>query len=82
MDLFIKLHILVLMNTIFKKVMGILDNTNTKSVPQKGADFFLEKQEIELVLLIIKDATFKGEQLENLYNVVYKLQQQYLQQTS
>jgi hypothetical protein len=82
LDLFIKLHILVLMNTIFKKVMGILDSMNTKSVPQKGADFFLEKQEIELVLLIIKDATFKGEQLENLYNVVYKLQQQYLQQTS
>jgi hypothetical protein len=70
------------MNTIFKKVMGILDNMNTKSVPQKGADFFLEKREIELILLIIKDATFKGEQLENLYNVVYKLQQQYLQQTS
>lgn len=61
--------------------MGILQNFNnndTKSVSQKEADFSLNKQEIELVLLLIKDCTFKGEQLENLYNVVYKLQQQYL----
>lgn len=64
---------------IFKQVMSILNNMNPKSVSQKEADFFLEKQEIELILLIIKDGTFRGEQLENLYNTVYKLQQQYLQ---
>jgi hypothetical protein len=72
-------------NILIKEVMGILQNFNnndTKSVSQKEADFSLNKQEIELVLLLIKDCTFKGEQLENLYNVVYKLQQQYLQQTS
>jgi hypothetical protein len=68
-------------NILIKEVMGILQNFNnndTKSVSQKEADFSLNKQEIELVLLLIKDCTFKGEQLENLYNVVYKLQQQYL----
>lgn len=64
---------------IFKQVMSILNKLNQKSVSQKEADFFLEKQEIELILLIIKDGTFRGEQLENLYNTVYKLQQQYLQ---
>ena len=64
---------------IFKQVMSILNKLNQKSVSEKEADFFLEKQEIELILLIIKDGTFRGEQLENLYNTVYKLQQQYLQ---
>lgn len=35
------------------------------------------KQEIELILLMIKDASFKGEHVETIYNLVYKLQQQY-----
>jgi hypothetical protein len=64
---------------IVKQVMSLINKTNPKSVSEKEADFFLEKQEIELILLIIKDGSFRGEQLENLYNTVYKLQQQYLQ---
>jgi hypothetical protein len=64
---------------IVKQVMSLINKINSKSVSEKEADFFLEKQEIELILLIIKDGTFRGEQLENLYNTVYKLQQQYLQ---
>ena len=35
------------------------------------------KQEIELLLLTIKDSSFKGEHVETIYNLVYKLQQQY-----
>jgi len=35
------------------------------------------KQEIELILLMVKDANFKGEHVETIYNLVYKLQQQY-----
>ena len=44
---------------IFKQVMSILNKPNPKSVSEKEADFFLEKQEIELILLIIKDPTNK-----------------------
>lgn len=38
----------------------------------------LNKQEIELLLGLIKQSHFQGESLENLYNLVLKLQQQYL----
>ncbi len=44
----------------------------------KKDDFSLEKQEIEFMLILIKNSTFKGENLELLYNLTYKLQQQYL----
>jgi hypothetical protein len=38
----------------------------------------LNKQEIELLLGLIKQSHFQGESLESLYNLVLKLQQQYL----
>jgi hypothetical protein len=38
----------------------------------------LTKQEIEFLLLLIKQSSFQGESLESLYNLVLKLQQQYL----
>jgi len=36
-------------------------------------------QEIQMLLLLIKESTFKGEQVEVVYNLVYKLQQQYIE---
>lgn len=41
----------------------------------------LTPQEIEHLLLLIKQSTFKGEQIEVVYNLVFKLQQQYLDKT-
>ena len=38
----------------------------------------LTKQEIEFLLILIKQSSFQGESLESLYNLVLKLQQQYL----
>jgi len=38
----------------------------------------LNKQEIEYLLLLIKDTKFLGEHLEILYNIVIKLQNQHL----
>jgi hypothetical protein len=38
----------------------------------------LTKQELEFLLVLIKQSSFQGESLENLYNLVLKLQQQYL----
>lgn len=40
----------------------------------------LTREEINYVLGIIKDTTFKGSEIERLYNIVYKLQSQYLKQ--
>ena len=58
--------------------MSIIDKLKTKSTPEP--DFSLTKSDIEFLLVIIKDASFKGESVEQLYNIVYKLQQQYLKQ--
>ena len=58
--------------------MGILDKITQGSSSQKEEDFSLEKHEIEFILLMLKESTFKGEYVEVLYDIAYKLQQQYL----
>jgi len=39
----------------------------------------LNKQELELLLIVIKNATIKGEQVEAFYNLIIKLQNQHTQ---
>ena len=53
---------------------------NKEEEPQKAPlpnSSIFTKQEFELILLMIKDANFKGEHVEIIYNLVYKLQQKY-----
>lgn len=38
----------------------------------------LTASEVEFLLLVIKNSSFKGEQLEMVYNTVLKLQEQYI----
>jgi hypothetical protein len=38
----------------------------------------LSKQEIEFLLTLVKNSTFKGDMIEIVYNTVYKLQDQYI----
>lgn len=45
--------------------------------PQSIINENLGKQEIEFLLKLIKDITFKGEDIELLYNLILKLQNQY-----
>ena len=60
--------------------MGIIQNLTKQNSPQKNEEnFSLNKAELEFLLLLVKRSTFVGEQIEDVYNVVYKLQQQYLQ---
>lgn len=67
--------------------MGLRDNISIeKSSSQTEGDFLLKavnnndlnRREIELILSLIKQSNFRGDQLENLYNTVIKLQNQYL----
>jgi hypothetical protein len=61
--------------------MSILDRIKPpQPEPQPKPEFVLDKHEIELLLVLIKTSTFIGEQVEDLYSTVYKLQQQYLLQ--
>ena len=44
-------------------------------LPTSGVN--LSKEETEILLLTIKEMSFKGEHIEKVYNLVYKLQQYY-----
>tara|TARA_R110000796_G_scaffold26300_1_gene73194 strand:+ start:78 stop:266 length:189 start_codon:yes stop_codon:yes gene_type:complete len=59
--------------------MGLRDSFN-KQKQENTQDSSLTKQELEFLLVLIKQVTFKGEDVELLYNVVNKIQQQYTNQ--
>jgi hypothetical protein len=75
------------LNKILKKVMGFkATNLNIKDQPQENHQTSLSPeqlniQEIEILLSLIKRSTFLGEDVEIIYNMVIKLQNQYLDQT-
>jgi hypothetical protein len=58
--------------------MAIIEKQKQNSSPANGEEFLLNQQELEFLLVLIKESTFRGAQLEEVYNTVYKLQQQYL----
>ena len=63
--------------------MSIINKLNNNSSPvtqTNREEYILIQQEIEYLLELIKNSMFKGEQLETVYNIVYKLQQQYVLQ--
>lgn len=60
--------------------MGLLgkiknNNTNDKSGEVSNASLDLSKQELEIILSGLGEASFKGRQLELLYKLVIKLQE-------
>jgi hypothetical protein len=61
--------------------MGILDRITQKSIVPEINLNQLSIQEIEVLLSMIKRTTFLGEDIEHLYNLVVKLQNQYTEQT-
>ena len=62
--------------------MGLLEKIGVQSTPQvPGVSNQLTSGEIEVLLSLIKRSNFLGEDIEPLYNMVLKLQNQYLEQT-
>ena len=57
--------------------MSILDKIRTSSSSEDQSLNQLTIQEIEVLLSMIKRTTFLGEDIEPLYNLVAKLQNQY-----
>lgn len=55
--------------------MGLIDLMNKSKEKDTSND--LTKEELEFLLLSLKKTTFVGEQLETLFNIVIKLQNQY-----
>ena len=70
-------------NKMFKIVMGLIDKINKnnqekliKEIPKNDIeDILLNNDELTFMLKIIKDSTFKGEQIEVIYNLTWKIQQ-------
>jgi len=61
---------------MLKKVMNNLLDIVKKKEEEKSNQLSL--QELEFLLFLIKNSTFKGEQVELIYTAAIKLQQQYL----
>jgi hypothetical protein len=66
---------------LFKTVMSLINKTqgnisNNSNTPVITQSIFT-KEEIEFLLITLKEGTFKGAQLEMMYNTVLKLQQEY-----
>jgi hypothetical protein len=60
--------------------MGLLSG-KIQIANQQPAPNELNPQELEILLGLLKDATFKGEHVEIVYNTIIKLQNQYIDKT-
>jgi hypothetical protein len=74
-----------ILNKIIKLVMGLLDKINqTKGIQPQNTETLapdqLNAQELEFLLLMLKQSTFKGEMVELIFNTAAKLQSQYSKQ--
>lgn len=58
--------------------MSIIDRLKSTSKQESASQ--LTKQEIEFLLTILKDVSIRGDQVEIFYNIILKLQEQYLKQ--
>jgi hypothetical protein len=76
-------------NKIIKLVMGLLDKIKQQkgiqNAPLRDTVLTLDSdqldiQELEFLLSVLKQSTFKGEMIEVMYNLVMKLQSQYMKQ--
>lgn len=66
--------------------MGILDKVKVQEmqpvqIQQEPVANQLSTQEIGVLLQMVRKTTFLGEDIETLYNLIIKLQNQYIDQT-
>ena len=62
---------------IGKKIKIKGDNNELLNLPEGQISLSLSKDEIAILLQSIKNSNFSGSVLEDLYNLVYKLQTNY-----
>ena len=62
--------------------MGLIDKIKKEEITVEQVEYQdqLHLEELELLLLLVKQSTFKGEFVETVYNTTLKLQNQYIKQ--
>ncbi len=60
----------------------VVQDKTTSNIENTLSPDQLTLREIEILLSLIRRSTFLGEDLESLYNMVIKLQNQYIEQTT
>jgi hypothetical protein len=61
------------------KNIAIITNDNLVEEPKVSVPLpFFNKTELEIILSLIKDSHFKGENVQNIYNLVLKIQEYYV----
>ncbi len=56
--------------------MGLINKDNTQNITPVSQQEQLNAKELEFLLILIKETSFKGELIETVYNTVLKLQNQ------
>lgn len=59
--------------------MGLVNKENSLKHREQIPVPPLSKEELEFLLKLVSDCTFKGKEVQVVYDLVYKLQQLYLQ---
>jgi hypothetical protein len=61
------------------KANSLQVNKDNRKQPSTTEDLLLNKKDLEFLLSLVKNSTFKGEQIELIYNLTSKLQKAYLE---
>jgi hypothetical protein len=67
------------MRKIIGYIMGLVNKENSLKQRENNSVPPLTKEELEFLLKLVSDCTFKGKEVQVVYDLVYKLQQLYLQ---
>lgn len=63
---------------LFGCVMGLVEKQKLINKTEESPAPPFSKEELEILLRTISDGTFKGKEVQIVYDLVYKLQQMYL----
>lgn len=59
--------------------MGLVNKENSLKQRENNPVPSFSKEELEFLLKLVSDCTFKGKEVQVVYDLVYKLQQLYIQ---
>jgi hypothetical protein len=67
------------MKKIIGYIMGLANRENSLKHREQSPVPPFSKEELEFLLKLVSDCTFKGKEVQVVYDLVYKLQQLYIQ---